>query len=78
MKCQLCGANSARTRRITRSYGKVENLLVIENIPVVSCPACAESYFTADTLRELERIKLHRKTLRDERRVAVAESVRTG
>jgi YgiT-type zinc finger domain-containing protein len=74
----LCNEKSARTRRITRSYGKGENLLAIENIPVVSCPACGESYFTADTLHELERIKLYRKNFADKRRVAVAEFARTG
>jgi len=43
-----------------RSYGKGENLLVIENGPVISCPHCGESYLTAETLHEIERIKLHR------------------
>ena len=28
---------------MARSYGEGENLLVIENIPVVSCPHCGES-----------------------------------
>ncbi len=77
MKCELCGEKSARVRRITRSYGKGDNLLVIENIPIVSCPACGESYFTADTLHELERIKLHRKDFADQRRVLVAGFARS-
>ena len=77
MKCELCGESSARVRRITRSYGKGDNLLVIENIPIVSCPACGESYFTADTLHEIERIKLHRKDFADQRRVSVARFART-
>jgi len=77
MKCELCGEKSARVRRITRSYGKGDNLLVIENIPIVSCPACGESYFTADTLHEIERIKLHRKEFADQRRVSVAGFART-
>ena len=77
MKCELCGEKSARVRRITRSYGKGENLLVIENIPIVSCPACGESYFTADTLHEIERIKLHRKDFAAQRRVSVAGFART-
>jgi hypothetical protein len=48
-------------------------LLVIENVPVVSCPHCGESYLTAETLHEIERIKLHRKSFAAKRRVAVAE-----
>jgi len=72
MKCDNCGKEDVRIRRISRSYGKGVNLLVIENIPVVSCPYCGESYLTADTLYEIERIKLLRKNFAQERNVAVA------
>jgi len=70
--CDICGSEAARIRRISRTYGKGENLLVIENIPLVSCPHCGESYFTADTLHEIERIKLHRRSMAVERPVEVA------
>jgi YgiT-type zinc finger domain-containing protein len=73
MVCDLCGKEGARIRRVTRSYGKGKRLLVIENVPVISCPHCGESYLTAETLHELERIKLHRQEFAVERRVAVAE-----
>lgn len=72
MICDICGISEARIRRVTRSYGEGENLLVIENIPVVSCPHCGESYLTAETLHEIERIKLHRKSWASERNVPVA------
>jgi YgiT-type zinc finger domain-containing protein len=72
MICDICGKSSARIRRVTRSYGKGVNLLVIENVPVVSCPRCGESYLTAETLHELDRIKLHRRNLATKRNVAVA------
>lgn len=77
MKCCLCGKNNARVRCVTRSYGKGDNLLVIEDIPIVSCPACGENYFSADTLHEIERIKVHRKEFADQRRVSVAGFART-
>ncbi len=72
MKCENCGKENARIIHVSRSYGKGDNLLVIENIPVVSCPDCGESYLTAETLHEIERIKLHRKNFAEERNVAVA------
>lgn len=72
MICEICGQEGARVRRVTRSYGQGDNLLVIENIPVISCPHCGESYLTAETLHEIERIKLHRQTLAQERAVPVA------
>jgi YgiT-type zinc finger domain-containing protein len=73
MICDICGKQGAKVRHVSRSFGKGADLLVIENVPVVSCPHCGESYLTAETLHEIERIKLHRKTMTESRRVAVAE-----
>ena len=73
MICEICGKEEARIRHVTRSYGNGKDLLVIENVPVISCPQCGESYFTAETLHELERIKLHRQNFAVKRPVAVAE-----
>lgn len=70
--CDICGSERARIRRITRTYGKGNDLLVIENIPLVSCPDCGESYFTAATLHEIERIELNRCSIAVERPVEVA------
>lgn len=75
MVCDICGRESARIRRIARTYGRGKDLLVIEGIPVVSCPHCGESYMTAETLHEIERIKLHRKSFAVERPVQVASFV---
>ena len=75
MICNFCGKNGAKIRLVTRSYGKGANLLIIENVPVVNCPNCGESYLTAETLHEIERIKLHRKNLAKLRSIAVAEFV---
>ena len=73
MVCDICGKEGARIRRVTRSYGKGENLLIIENIPLVSCPNCGESYFTAETLREIEYLKQHRQSFANKRQVAIVE-----
>lgn len=73
MICDICGKQGAKVRHVSRSFGKGADLLVIENVPVISCPHCGESYLTAETLHEIERIKLHRKTMAESRRVAVAE-----
>jgi YgiT-type zinc finger domain-containing protein len=72
MICDICGKSGAGMRHVSRSYGKGATLLVIENVPIVSCPHCGESYLTAETLHEIERIKLHRRTLAMERNIAVA------
>jgi YgiT-type zinc finger domain-containing protein len=69
--CDSCGKAGAQIRHVTRSYGKGANLLVIENVPVIVCPHCGESYMTAETAHELARIKLHRKSLATQRTVPV-------
>jgi YgiT-type zinc finger domain-containing protein len=63
MICEICGKQGARIRRVARTYGKGRNIIVIENIPAVTCPHCGESYMEAETLHEIERIKLHKKSL---------------
>ena len=70
--CDNCGKTGARLRRVSRSYGKGDALLVIEDVPVVSCPHCGQSYLSAETLHEIEQIKQHRSELAAERPVAVA------
>lgn len=70
--CDVCGKNGARIIHVSKSYGKGENLLVIENVPVVSCPHCGESYLTAKTLREIENIKTNRTNIAVKRPVPVA------
>ena len=72
MVCDLCGKAGARVHRVSRSYGKGARLLVVEDVPVVSCAHCGESYLTAETLRELGRIKLHRRNMAKTRNVPVA------
>lgn len=57
---------------MTRSFGKGAALLVIEGIPMWSCSHCGESYFTAQTMHEVERIKALRKSVAVTRPVAVA------
>jgi YgiT-type zinc finger domain-containing protein len=69
MVCDICGRKAARIRRVTRTYGKGKDLLVVENVPIVVCPRCGESYLTAETLHEIQRLKLHRKSLATKRAV---------
>ena len=71
MICAVCGAESVKIRHVSRTYGKGEDLLVVEHVPVVSCSQCGESYLEANTLHELERIKASRRTA-TKRPVAIA------
>jgi len=73
VRCDNCGQEGAHVRHVTRGYGKGNQLFVIENVPIVSCPHCGESYLTADTLHEIARIKLHKQAMAVERMVSVVE-----
>ncbi len=73
MKCALCDNDDARVVYVSRSYGAGDDLLVVENVPVISCPSCGERYMTAQTLHELEAIKAERRQRAPLRTVAVAQ-----
>jgi YgiT-type zinc finger domain-containing protein len=72
MECSVCGIPGVRVRSTTRSYGEGATLLVIENVPVISCPHCGESYLTAETLHALEELRRHRDRYASLRPVEVA------
>jgi hypothetical protein len=36
-------------------------MFVVENIPVITCPHCGESYLEAEILHEIERIRVRKK-----------------
>ncbi|MSQ21141.1 MAG: YgiT-type zinc finger protein [Betaproteobacteria bacterium] len=71
--CASCGERSVQLRAVTRSFGAGKAFLVIEGIPMWSCSYCGESYFTAQTMHEVERIKALRKSVAVDRSVPVAE-----
>lgn len=70
--CPYCGSDDLSQRLVTRSYGRGANLLIIESIPSTSCGNCGESFFTAATMHEIERVKNLRGALAVKRSVAVA------
>ena len=71
--CSFCGKKGARVRKITRSYGRGAGEFLVRNIPTISCPHCGETYLSAATLHELERIKADHVKLAVIRPVAVAD-----
>ena len=71
-RCANCGSADVQLKHVTRSFGKGAALLVIEGIPMWSCPSCGESYFSAQTMHEIERIKALRKSVAVDRPVPVA------
>jgi YgiT-type zinc finger domain-containing protein len=71
MICDMCGQDRGAVRLVTRNFEKKKDLLIIEDIPVVSCAACGESYMTDETPHEVEHIKRHRHSFSVKRPVEV-------
>ncbi len=67
MTCDVCGKDGARVRHVSRTYGKGDEMVVIDSAPIVVCPNCGESYMTAETIQEAERLKLHKRSVKTQR-----------
>ncbi len=50
-------------------------MVVIDHVPVVVCAHCDESYMTAQTMQEIERLKLHKTHVKTKRLVPVISYV---
>lgn len=73
MVCDICGQQGARVRRLTRSFSTGRSAFLIEGVPTVFCPNCGECYLTAETLKEIERIRLHWRQLSVDQAVPIAK-----
>jgi len=71
MICDFCGKESAEVRLTTESLGKGDNLIVIEDVPIIHCRNCGQSYLTAQTAHEIETIRRNRKAY-EKRQVIIA------
>lgn len=53
-RCPVCGVGILKIRRETRQYGRDINV-VLENVPVRSCPACGEQFVMIPNIEGLHR-----------------------
>ena len=63
IQCQLCGQKTAQVAHIDKVFGKGGKKVLIENIPIIHCSNCRESYLTDITMRQLDEIRLNTQTL---------------
>lgn len=55
MKCITCGASAEKG--LTTSVTDLENcLIIVRNVPCYKCSVCNEVTYTADVIRQLEKI----------------------
>ncbi len=55
-KCPVCG-ELAQIKRVVKAFGQGNDLLVIEDIPLIVCRSCHEQYVTAEALHEIEQLR---------------------
>ena len=60
-------------RNKSKVFGKGEKKVLIENIPVIHCSNCRESYLLDATMRHLDEIRLNAKTLTTPATIRVAK-----
>ncbi len=73
--CQICDKKTALEAHIDKVFGKGEKKVLIENIPVIHCSNCRESYLTDATMRQLDDIRLNSQTFSTPATVGIAKIV---
>ena len=71
--CDLCGAVAAHEIKRAKVFGKGARMIVIEEIPFISCDSCHQTYATAATMHALDEIRQDRQRLTVPREVAWAK-----
>lgn len=57
--CALCGQLAAKTVHKDKLFGRGEQAVVIENLPLKQCAACGESYYEPETSMLIDQILCH-------------------
>lgn len=73
--CSLCGQQKAHQVLRPQFVGKGENLVIVENVPMISCRNCGHDYFSIEVARKLDRIRAKPQEATAQKCFAVAELV---
>jgi YgiT-type zinc finger domain-containing protein len=56
MICGNCGKATAYIRRGPQAFGQGDDLLVIQNVPVITCGECGAEFFSSLTSHQIDRL----------------------
>ncbi len=73
MRCDICEEEGVEITYVDEVHDAEGDMYIIRNVPTFSCPHCSESYLTAQTMYELERLQLHHEALAEKKCVGVIE-----
>ncbi len=71
--CSFCGEQSARKVIKAHVFGRGAKMLIVEDIPTMTCSNCGQTYLTGDVLKMLEEILKNQSKYVTQRTVNVAE-----
>ncbi len=57
MICGNCGQPTAYISRSARAFGSGDDLLVIENMPIISCRECGAEFLSALTSHQIDHLR---------------------
>jgi len=60
MICGNCGEPTAYISRSTRAFGEGDDLIVVENVPVIACRECGAEFLSILTFGQIERLHNNR------------------
>ncbi len=63
MKCGNCGEPTAYISRSTRAFGEGDNLIVVENMPVIACHECGAEFLSIITFGQIEQLHNNRSNI---------------
>jgi YgiT-type zinc finger domain-containing protein len=75
MVCDICGVKAARTVKRPQVLGRGVQMILVDNVPVIDCRNCGESYMTSETMHRLDGIRSKQKAKPTARKIAVAEFI---
>ncbi|MEK7831433.1 MAG: type II toxin-antitoxin system MqsA family antitoxin [Acidobacteriota bacterium] len=57
--CAFCGKLAVKTAHKDKLFGRGEQAVVIENLPLKQCAACGESYYEPETSQMIDQLLSH-------------------
>jgi len=75
MVCDVCGVKAARTVKRPQVLGRGAQMMLVDNVPVIACRNCGESYMTSKTMHRLDDIRSKQKAKPAARKIAIAEFI---
>lgn len=74
--CDNCGAKAARVVKRPQVLGRGAKMILVDNLPIISCKNCSKNYMTSETIHHLNKVLMKQKKEKSERKVAAGCSIK--